>query len=214
MIKSNVASLRMEYAKAQLNEDSIDKNPFVQFEAWFQEAINAQIQEVNAMTLATADENNHPQARIVLLKSWDKDGFVFFTNYDSKKGKELEGNNKASLVFFWKELERQLRIQGSVHKLDFSISKKYFESRPKGSQLGALASNQSEVIKDREALESNYEELEKEYESKAVPTPKNWGGYLVKPQLFEFWQGRQKRLHDRIVYELIEENWNTYRLQP
>jgi len=214
MIKPDIASLRLEYAQSELNEGSILDNPFLQFEQWFQEAINAEIKEVNAMTLATADENNHPQARIVLLKSWDNDGFVFFTNYKSKKGKELEGNNKASLVFFWKELERQLRIQGSVQKIDFSTTKEYFDSRPLGSQLGALASDQSEIIENREALESKYDEVAKKYAGEDVPVPSHWGGYIVKPHLFEFWQGRKSRMHDRIVYEEIDGLWNTYRLQP
>ncbi len=214
MIKSEIANIRQSYTKASLDEKDLEKNPINQFEKWFQEAVSSEIEEVNAMTLATVDRNNHPDARIVLLKSIHEGGFVFFTNYNSAKGRHLEVNNKATLVFFWKELERQVRIKGQVQKIDAKDSDTYFYSRPRESQLGALASDQSNEILSREKLEEKYAKYLAEPISN-IKRPEHWGGYIVKPNIVEFWQGRASRLHDRMRYERsADKHWEVKRLQP
>ena len=209
-----IADLRKEYSSKNLLETDIEQNPINQFDKWWHEAINSQIDEVNAMTLATSSKEGIPHARIVLLKSYDENGFVFFTNYQSHKGHEMEDNPKAALVFFWKELERQIRIEGSIEKINASESDAYFFSRPHGSRIGAWASPQSTVIPSRDILEYNVVKYQKEF-GEDVPRPQHWGGYIVKPSLIEFWQGRPSRLHDRIQYTLEENGgWKIERLAP
>lgn len=210
----NIADIRKEYKLQTLLETDVATDPTVQFDKWWDEAIKSDIDEVNAMTLATADKNNIPSARIVLLKGYDKKGFVFFTNYQSHKGQQLQQNHNACLVFFWKELERQIRITGTVEKISAAESDAYFTSRPAGSRIGAWASPQSSVIASRMVIEEKSKELEQQYADKNIPRPPHWGGYIVKPQQIEFWQGRPSRLHDRIQYSLQKDRWVIERLAP
>lgn len=207
-------NLRQDYRSASLSEKDVDSNPIKQFGKWLKDALNSAVAEPSAMTLATVDKSNKPNARIVLLKGFDGNGFGFYTNYLSEKGKELKKNPVACLVFFWPELERQVRIEGKVEKLDKETSEKYFHSRPIGSQISAIVSPQSQIISDRKILEDKTEELTKQYEGKTIPKPAHWGGYIVKPTSIEFWQGRPSRLHDRIKYDLINGKWQTSRLAP
>jgi pyridoxamine 5'-phosphate oxidase len=197
-----------------LSKDNVNKNPFEQFSSWYKMADDAGFIHPDAMTLATADKNSKPSARIVLLKSFDENGFVFFTNYKSRKGNELEVNPYASLVFYWDKIDKQVRIEGSIEKISEKESEEYFHTRPQGSQIGALASPQSKVIIDRGYLENKFEELSKKYAGKEIPLPENWGGYRVKPFYFEFWQSRDNRLHDRICYIKERESWKLERLAP
>lgn len=212
--KETLENLRQDYRSAQLNDNDINNSPFKQFDKWFSEALTAEIFEPNAMTLATADRSGKPNARIVLLKGFDENGFSFYTNYLSQKGKEIKKNPQACLVFFWGELERQVRIEGKIEKLSKEASEKYFHSRPVGSQIGAIVSPQSQIITDRTVLENKVEELTAQYEGKTIPKPAHWGGYILKPTAIEFWQGRTSRLHDRIKYDLINGKWQTNRLAP
>ena len=214
LTKEMVQSLRQDYRSAQLNETDVAKDPIKQFEKWFTEALSAQLYEPNVMTLATADQSGKPNARIVLLKGVDEKGFSFYTNYLSQKGKEMKKNPQACLVFFWAELERQVRIEGRIEKLDKEASEKYFHSRPVGSQIGAIVSPQSQIIPNRAVLEAKVEELTATYHDKTIPKPAHWGGYIVKPTAVEFWQGRTSRLHDRIKYHLVNGKWQTNRLAP
>jgi pyridoxamine 5'-phosphate oxidase len=211
-----IADIRKDYKQQSLLEKDVAANPFVQFEQWWNQATNSQIDEVNAMTLATANTEGTPQARIVLLKGYSDKGFVFYTNYESNKGKELAKNPKAALVFFWKELERQVRISGTVQKNSEQESNEYFNSRPIGSQIGACASPQSQVIASREILENNTKQLEEKYAiNNKINRPQHWGGYIVQPTQIEFWQGRPSRLHDRILYTLqANQSWKIERLAP
>lgn len=214
-IQQYIATVRKDYASQSLDEQHIDKNHIKQFEKWFDEAVKAEVPEPNAMTLATATANGKPSTRIVLLRGFDEKGFVFYTNYSSKKGMELIKNPYASLNFFWHEIERQVRIEGKIEKVSPKQSDEYFASRPKGSQLGAWASTQSRVIKNREELEAKMLELEIKYKTKTVPRPPYWGGFCLSPTLIEFWQGRPNRLHDRIQYELQQNGkWIIQRLAP
>jgi pyridoxamine 5'-phosphate oxidase len=207
--------LRQEYSKASLDVSTIDKNPIIQFEKWFKEATDAAVPETNAMTLSTISEDGRPSARIVLLKGIEKDQFIFYTNYQSQKGKELDKNPACALTFFWPELERQVRIEGIATRVDESTSENYFRSRPRGSQIGAWASPQSSIIKDRSILESRATELEKRFEGiDLLPKPKQWGGFAVEPFEIEFWQGRSSRLHDRIVFYRKDNEWVNHRLAP
>jgi len=212
MDENTLSNLRKNYEKGELIENKINSNPFKQFEIWFEDVLNHKIYEPNAMILATSYENK-PSARVVLLKGFDETGFKFYTNYNSRKGKQLSLNPNAALLFYWMELERQVRIEGKIEKLSREESLIYFNSRPLESRLGALASNQSEVIPDRTFLEKKYSEVKEKYGDNP-PMPENWGGYKLIPELFEFWQGRPNRLHDRIVYEKISESWKIYRLSP
>ncbi len=210
-----IAHIRKNYAKKKLTEKKALPDPFQQFAKWWKQALKAGIDEVNAMTLATASPDGLPSARIVLLKEFNEKGFVFFTNYESFKGQQLAENPKACLVFFWKELERQVRITGLVEKIPEAESKAYFLSRPEESQLGALSSPQSRVIENREWLDNRFRELEKEWKGRKIERPVHWGGYLVKPVIIEFWQGRPGRLHDRLQYSLQENgSWKMERLAP
>jgi pyridoxamine 5'-phosphate oxidase len=211
----SLSDLRREYALAGLKESDLDPDPFKQFDSWFQQALAAGLPEPNAMTLATATPDGKPSARVVLLKGFDERGFVFFTNYESQKGRELSANPLAALVCYWVELERQVRISGRVSKVSGEESEAYFRSRPLGSQLGAWASRQSEVVAGRKSLEDTLEQLTQEYETKPVPVPPNWGGYRVAPETIEFWQGRPNRLHDRLRYTLQSNSqWLIERLAP
>ncbi|MFZ1306808.1 MAG: pyridoxamine 5'-phosphate oxidase [Ferruginibacter sp.] len=211
----NIAAIRKDYQLERLLETDVADNPFEQFNRWWDDAIKSELEEVNAMTLATASASGMPSARIVLLKSATADGFVFFTNYKSHKGKELEENPFACLVFFWKELERQIRITGTIEKVSASESDEYFYSRPEGSRIGAWASPQSSVIPSRETIENNIEKYVQEFEGTKITRPPHWGGYIVKPTGIEFWQGRPNRLHDRIQYSKLQDGiWNIERLAP
>ncbi len=210
-----IADIRKDYSLKTLNETEVAINPFLQFADWWQQAIESQIDEVNAMTLATASVEGVPSARIVLLKGYDEKGFVFYTNYESAKGQELAENPRAGLLFFWKELERQVRITGLVEKVSAVESDEYFLSRPTGSQIGAWASPQSHVIENRSWLENKVKELEAKFSNGQLTRPAHWGGYRVKPVIIEFWQGRSSRLHDRIQYTLQENgSWKIERLAP
>lgn len=211
----DIASIRRNYSLHQLAEAEAATDPVVQFDKWWQEALESEIDEVNAMTLATASADGVPSARIVLLKAYSPEGFVFFTNYESFKGRQLLENPKACLVFFWKELERQVRITGLVQRVDASESDAYFSSRPEGSQLGAIVSPQSRSIESREWLEHKMMEAGKELAGTALRRPDHWGGFIVKPVLMEFWQGRPSRLHDRLEYTLQDDgSWKRVRLAP
>ena len=211
----SLSDLRREYTLAGLKESDLDPNPFKQFDIWFQQALAAGLPEPNAMTLATATLDGKPSARIVLLKGFDEGGFVFFTNYESQKGRELLANPRAALVCYWIELERQVRISGGVSRVSVEESEEYFQSRPLGSQLGAWASQQSEVVGGRKILEDKLEQLTREYQTKPVPLPPHWGGYRVAPEALEFWQGRPNRLHDRLRYtRQSSSQWLIERLSP
>ncbi len=210
---NDLRNMRLSYEQDQLSEANIDKNPFVQFKFWFDQVVKAKIVEPNAMTIATATKTGTPSARVVLLKSFDEIGFIFFTNYGSRKGKELLENPFASLLFWWKEFERQVRIEGWIEKISRNESEQYFNLRPLKSRYGALASNQSEAVVGREILEKKFAKLEKQF-GENPPMPENWGGYKLIPNKFEFWQGRRDRLHDRICYEKVKDDWKIFRLQP
>ena len=209
-----IADIRKEYSKQTLLEKDVDQDPFVQFDKWWNEAIKSELEEINAMTLATATLKGIPSARIVLLKSVSEEGFVFFTNYNSQKGKELLENPNACLVFFWKELERQIRISGRVEKINAADSDEYFASRPEGSRIGAWASPQSSVIASRDEIEKNTVKYRQQFAGGNINRPLHWGGYVVKPAVIEFWQGRQSRLHDRIQYAKEKNGWKIERLAP
>ncbi|HLP15223.1 MAG TPA: pyridoxamine 5'-phosphate oxidase [Bacteroidota bacterium] len=214
--KISLADLRTEYMFAGLHERDAAKDPIDQFERWFHEAHNADLPEVNAMTLATASKDGIPNARIVLLKGVDTDGgFLFFTNYDSTKGRELVENPNAALVFFWPQFERQVRIAGAVQKVTRRDSEEYFHTRPVSSQVGAWASQQSRVVSDREMIENEYRRLAHDFKGQLVPLPPYWGGFRLMPKTIEFWQGRPKRLHDRLRYVRLPNNaWRIERLAP
>ena len=212
----NLHDKRKVYEKSQLLENQIKENPMEQFRNWFLEAEeNPAISEANAMALSTVEADGCPRTRMVLLKSYSWEGFTFYTNYESRKGKSIEENHYACLHFFWPTLERQIIIKAKVERIAENLSDGYFHSRPKGSQLGAKVSPQSQVIPDREFLEEQLKNLETEFENKEIPRPENWGGYIAKPFEIEFWQGRPNRLHDRIIYELQADfNWKISRLAP
>lgn len=210
-----LADIRNDYQLAALDEVTVGDDPIAFFTKWFIEAQKAEVDEVNAMALATCSPENIPHTRIVLLKGLEQDEFIFYTNYNSSKGKDIEQNPNVSLLFFWKELERQVRVQGIASKIASEKSEEYFHSRPAASQIGAWASAQSSVIPDRNTLDDNYTRLEQEYMGKRIPRPEHWGGYAVKPVSIEFWQGRISRLHDRILFTKRQDaGWNKVRLAP
>jgi len=215
-MQKDLSNYRKSYEKNELDESSIHKNPLEQFQKWFHEAEKSDgIEEPNAMTISTIGLDGFPKNRVVLMKKFTNEGFVFYTNYESEKGKALEHNPLICLSFFWPNLERQVIIKGNAEKIAANLSDGYFKSRPLGSKLGAIVSQQSKVISSREVLEKRLAKLEKDYEGKEVIRPTDWGGYLVKPVSIEFWQGRPNRLHDRIRYTLKEDfNWKIERLQP
>lgn len=210
-----LADIRSEYSKLSLDKSTVEADPLRQFEKWFQEVMNAGCMEPNAMHLATVNADGGPSSRIVLLKGLENSKLQFFTNYQSKKGKELENNPACALTFFWPELERQVRIEGLAGRVEARVSDKYFQSRPRGSQIGAWSSPQSSLIQDREILEQRSAELEKKFQDKnPLPRPNQWGGYEIEPLLIEFWQGRPNRLHDRIQYTRVDNQWQIHRLAP
>ena len=211
-----VANLRQDYTKDGLREIDLEMDPFKQFQTWFDQALAAQLPEPNAMTLATSTIEGKPSARMVLLKDFSDRGFVFYTNYLSHKGQELATNPQAALVFWWAQLERQVRLEGKVCQISPQESDQYFHSRPINSQLGAWVSNQSQIVNSREVLEQRQEELIVQYEGQIIPRPPHWGGFRVVPTEIEFWQGRPSRLHDRLLYRLQEDNnkWLIERLSP
>ena len=210
----SLADLRREYARARLDEEDVSHDPIVEFARWFADAQAAHVEEPNAMVLATATVDGSPSARVVLLKAFDERGFVFFTDYRSRKGSELEDNPRAALVLHWKELERQVRITGPVERTSLDASEAYYRSRPIGTRLGAWVSHQSAVIPSRTALEAGLAEVEERFADGEVPLPPYWGGYRVRPETIEFWQGRESRLHDRIRYLRSGEAWRIERLAP
>lgn len=214
-MNNDIAGIRKTYSSATLTEADMAADPISQFDKWWKEAVKAELLEVNAMTLATSSVDGFPSARIVLLKDFNTSGFAFFTNYESFKGRQLEENPRACLVFFWKELERQVRITGIVQKTSGQESEEYFHSRPKGSQAGAAVSPQSRVIESRHWLEEKYRAFEQAHHDESIARPGYWGGYRVAPIVVEFWQGRPSRLHDRLQYTLLESgNWELERLAP
>ncbi len=214
-INKVIKSLRNQIDSLELDKKRVEKNPITQFEHWMENALEAKANEPNAMTLATVNKKGQPDARIVLLRGVDKNGFSFFTNYKSAKGREMGENKKVCLNFFWPELSRQVRIAGTIQKKPSKISDEYFQSRPRESQLGAWASNQSEVIENRQSLTKRFDEFEKKFSGRKIPRPAHWGGYVVKPLTIEFWQGRANRLHDRILFEKTKSGkWKISRLAP
>ena len=211
----DIGHLRVKYTTKGLDVKDLDKNPLKQFEIWFNDAINEQLLEPNAFSLATVGNDMMPSIRTVLLKIFDEKGFVFFTNYKSNKAKQIEENPKAAALFAWLELERQVKIEGSIEKIPTGDSLKYFLSRPKGSQLGAWVSHQSEIISSRSLLEQKFDEIKRKFVKGEIPFPSFWGGYAIKPTKIEFWQGGQDRLHDRFLYELQKDgSWTISRLAP
>lgn len=214
-MNKSIADIRRDYSHESLSEKDADTDAIKQFQKWWHEAVDSKIDEVNAMTLATASIDGLPSARIVLLKEFSEKGFVFFTNYESYKAQQLAENPKACLLFFWKELERQVRITGLINKVSGQQSDEYFHSRPELSRISASISPQSRVIQNRQWLEQRFDELVKKTEGTEIARPSHWGGYIVKPVVIEFWQGRPSRLHDRIQYTLEENGgWKIERLAP
>jgi pyridoxamine 5'-phosphate oxidase len=211
---TKIADLRKNYTQAGLLETDVAADPFQQFKLWFEQAVAANLLEPNAMTIATVTAKGKPSARIVLLKGFDEHGFVFYTNYNSQKGVELQQCPYAALVFLWGDLERQVRIEGKVELVSIDQATAYFHSRPGSSQLGAWASDQSTVIANRSILETRLQQLELEYQDREIPKPPHWGGFRVVPTEIEFWQGRPSRLHDRLRYQLVDAAWKIDRLAP
>jgi pyridoxamine 5'-phosphate oxidase len=214
-LRQKLKTIRFSFSPEILDATTISKNPFKQFSAWMNEAIEANVIEPNAMTLATVSKNGKPDARIVLLRDVNTKGFSFFTNYNSIKGKEIRHNKNVCLNFFWPEIHRQVRIKGVAEKLSQAVSKSYFDSRPRESRIAAITSQQSEVLSERKELDEKYNMLSAKYSGKKIPKPEHWGGYRVRPVYFEFWQGQTNRLHDRISYSLQRNNrWLIERLNP
>lgn len=211
----DISQLRQEYLQSGLSRENLDRDPFRQFEQWFQQACSVDLLEPNAMTLATVSTDGTPYLRTVLLKYFDRDGFVFFTNYESRKAQQIAENPQVALLFLWLPLERQAHIQGTATKISIAESLRYFTSRPRGSQLGAWCSQQSTVISSRKLLEMQLEKMKRKFEDREIPLPSFWGGYRVVPHSFEFWQGRANRLHDRFLYTAPSQGeWEIQRLSP
>ncbi len=213
-INKYIRTLRRDFSGEPLDKKNVAKEPHLQFEAWFIEAVKAEVHEPNAFLLSTVSETNRPSARVMLLRDYSAQGFSFFTNYKSKKSKEIFVNPYVCFTFFWPELARQVRIEGKLEKLDEKESESYFNSRPRLSRIGAWSSPQSQEIEDRQTLENIVAEFDKKYPTEDVPRPDFWGGYLLKPDYFEFWQGRESRLHDRVYYKLVNGAWKIGRLAP
>ncbi|HTH57716.1 MAG TPA: pyridoxamine 5'-phosphate oxidase, partial [Cyclobacteriaceae bacterium] len=214
-LMKSIADIRTDYSKSSLDITSVDKNPLTQFARWFDDALKSEVDEPNAFTLSTVSEDGRPSGRIVLLKGLEDGKFIFFSNYQSAKGKELDNNPACALTFFWPELERQVRIEGAASRVEESASEKYFQSRPRESQIGAWASPQSAVISGRAILDARVKELQKKFDGiDKLPKPNQWGGYEVDPSEIEFWQGRPNRLHDRIVFYKVDGQWQVHRLAP
>jgi len=213
-LRNYLNQIRRDFADKPLEEQSVNDNPFLQFSVWFEEAVNAQLLDPYAMLISTVDEIGQPHSRVVYLRNISDEGMIFYTNYNSQKGKNISASNKIAITFFWVELERQIRIEGTVKKVSEELSDKYFAARPRESQLGAWASNQSETIKNRAELEENLKYFTEKFKGVDVPRPPHWGGYIVEPTKFEFWQGRPSRLHDRLVYTKSKSNWVISRVAP
>lgn len=213
-VKEILGDLRHDFSRDEIEELSAKEAPFEQFELWLGEAIEKNLNDPNAMVLSTSTPDGRPSSRVVLLKGFDESGFVFFTNYSSRKAEEIAANPHAALLFYWAETGKQVRIEGSVKKVADDISDAYFASRPRASQIGAVASPQSNVVESRDYLQERFTEVEKEFEGKEVERPENWGGYILEPNLFEFWQGRESRLHDRLRYTKTDSGWDINRLAP
>ena len=213
-MKTDITSSRQEYSLASLDENDVKRNPFDQFKKWFEETLRSEIPEPNAMVLGTSDQERRPFQRTVLLKGFGYDGFVFYSNYTGTKGRQIRDNPEVSLLFPWLALQRQVIVRGTAAKVSREGSLIYFRSRPKNNQLSAYISNQSETIPSRKFLEDQLAGARKAFENKEVPLPDDWGGYLVKPYFFEFWQGRENRLHDRICFDLAADDWKLSRLSP
>ena len=213
-MEKNLADLRREYSLQELSKSSVAGDPFVQFANWFDEYMTAEPLEPSAMTVSTVDRDGSPSSRVVLLKGFDPHGFVFYTNYESRKGRDIEANPRVALHFFWPELERQIGIAGVAEKTSREESESYFATRPQASKLGAWASKQSEDLSRRQELEERFKDASARFETGEIPCPPYWGGFRVVPSLFEFWQGRPSRLHDRIRYELVNGTWKVTRLYP
>jgi len=211
---ADLSKMRQEYSSKGLDIKDLNQNPFEQFELWFQNALEAELIEPNAFTLATVGKDLKPSQRTVLLKMYDKKGFRFFSNYKSKKSSQIDENPFVSAHFAWLGLERQVRIEGEIKKISKGESLKYFLSRPRGSQIGAWVSHQSKVVNSRTVLETKFDEMRNKFANGEVPFPSFWGGYEIVPKYFEFWQGGLNRLHDRMVYKLIDDKWEIYRLEP
>jgi len=212
---SDIADLRQSYEKGELSLENTAEDPLLQFRAWFEDALEADVAEPNAMTLATAAPDGAPSARVVLLKGLDDRGFTFYSNYESRKGRDINQNPNVALVFWWEPLERSVRIEGTAERLPDEESTEYFHSRPRGSQLGAWASPQSRTIEERDVLHDNLDALKEKYgDDEDIPRPPHWGGYVVRPEQIEFWQGRPSRLHDRIRYRTSDGDWTRERLAP
>ena len=213
-LNETLENLRGNYQSLRFDIENCDNDPVIQFDKWLEEAINSRCDEPNAFVLSTV-ENDQPRARVVLLKGVHENDFIFYTNYNSAKGHEIEAKNKVSMTFLWLPLQRQVRVEGIICKVPEQMSDEYFHKRPRGSQIGAIASPQSEVVPDRATLEKMFQEVETKYhDSEVLPRPKHWGGYMVKPTYIEFWQGRANRMHDRICYKKVDEKWERYRLAP
>lgn len=213
-MKNKIADIRKDYKRDFMSFEDLKSDPIDQFNIWFNNALRLDVMEVNAMVLSTVSREGIPSGRVVLLKDVDYSGFTFYSNYNSSKGLDMKFNHNVSATFFWPELEQQIRIKGTVMKLNTESSDIYFKSRPKGSQIAACASNQSNLIDDRSVLENEVNRLEKLYKNKDIPRPEHWGGYLLSPSKIEFWQGRASRLHDRCLYELHSKCWKMNRLAP
>jgi pyridoxamine 5'-phosphate oxidase len=213
-ISQQIIELRREYSSHQLNEHSVLRDPLAQFKYWFDEALQVEQPDPDAMTLSTATADGHTSSRIVLLRGLDEGGFLFYTNYQSRKSREIMSNPRVALTFYWFSLNRQVRVEGVVEKVTRRESEEYFQTRPRGSQLGAWASPQSEEISGRQALDQVLEEMELRFKGQPIPCPPFWGGFRVKPIMIEFWQGRESRLHDRILYTLSDQKWRITRLAP
>lgn len=211
---ADFSQYRLEYCKTGLSEADLHADPLEQFRSWIRQAMEEKLPEPYAMTLATVSSDGQPSARIVLLRGVNDNGFQFFTSYESRKGEEIAGNQRGALVFYWAELERQVRVEGIISKTDAATSDRYFEQRPRGSQIAAMVSTQSKVVANREQLETRVAKLSEELEGKPVPRPEQWGGYQLLPERIEFWQGRPSRLHDRLRYRKVQGNWIIERLCP